>query len=219
MLKQTLFLFLGAIVAALFLSRCASLTGFQDGRTVGKDNGDFYASLNFSSSPDFNEIEDNDSVSVDIPTLTFPNLEFGGRYGVAEKIDLTLRLNTNLNVGVGAKFQLVGDRQSPFAMALGAEVGSFGIVLGLLNLQIPVYLSVHPSENFTWYLTPRYIRQFTTYAGLETGLSYFGGNTGLLFGKRNKFGLDVGYYRLGNVDASIGLFQFGVGGRFAFGKN
>lgn len=217
MLKQFLFWFLfGATI--LFLASCASLTGFQDGRTVGKENGDFYGSLNFSSSPDFNDWE-NDTVVVDVPTLTFPNLEFGGRYGVGEKVDLTLRLNTNLNVGIGAKFQVIGDRQSPFAMSLGAEVGSFGIFLGLLNVQIPVYLSVHPSESFSWYLTPRYIRQFSTFAGVENGLSYFGGNTGLLFGKRHKFGLDIGYYRLGGIENSVGLFQFGLGGRFAFGKN
>ncbi len=202
----------------LLLASCASLTGFQDGRTVGKDNGDFYGSLNFAASPDFNEWQ-NDSVVVNVPTLTFPNLEFGGRYGVGEKVDLTLRLNTNLNVGIGAKFQVIGDRQSPFAMSLGAEVGSFGIVLGLLNVQVPVYLSVHPSESFSWYLTPRYIRQFSTFAGVENGLSYLGGNTGLLFGSRNKFGLDIGYYRLGGIENSIGLFQFGLGGRFAFGKN
>lgn len=202
----------------LLLASCASLTGFQDGRTVGKDNGDFYGSLNFSSSPNFNKWED-DSTVVDVPTLTFPNLEFGGRYGVGEKVDVTLRLNTNLNIGIGAKFQVIGDRQSPFAMSLGAEVGSFGIVLGLLNVQVPVYLSVHPSESFSWYLTPRYIRQFSTFAGVENGLSYLGGNTGLLFGNRNKFGLDIGYYRLGGIENSIGLFQFGLGGRFAFGKN
>ncbi len=217
MLKQFLFwLLFGATV--LFLASCASLTGFQDGRTVGKDNGDFYASLNFSTSPNFNEWEDDTAV-VDVPTLTIPNLELGGRYGVGEKVDVTLRLNTNLNVGIGAKFQVIGDRQSPFAMSLGAEVGSFGIVLGLLNVQVPVYLSVHPSESFSWYLTPRYIRQFSTFAGVENGLSYLGGNTGLLFGKRNKFGLDIGYYRLGGIENSIGLVQFGLGGRFAFGKN
>ncbi len=217
-MKQLLFLLLFGTIIALVLPSCASLTGFQDGHTVGKDNGEFYGSFNLSTSPNFNDWEDDTTV-VNVPTLTFPSLEFGGRYGVAEKVDVTLRLNTNLNVGIGAKFQVVGDRESSFAMALGAEVGSFGLVLGLLNVQIPVYMSVHPSESFSWYITPRYIRQFSTFAGVENGLSYFGGNTGLLFGKRNKFGLDLGYYRLGGVDNSIGLLQFGVGGRFAFGKN
>ncbi len=204
--------------ALFFLSNCASITGFQDGRTVGKDNGDFYGSLNFSTSPNFGDWRD-DSVSVDLSTLAFFSLEFGGRYGVAEKVDLTLRLNTNLNMGMGTKFQLVGDRSSPFALALGAEVGSFGIALGLLNVQIPLYVSVHPSENFGWYFTPRYIRQFSTFAGVQNRLTYLGANTGLLFGKRNKFGIDLGYYRLGGIEESIPVIHLGVGGRFAFGKN
>ncbi|MCS6928124.1 MAG: hypothetical protein NZM43_01380 [Saprospiraceae bacterium] len=204
-------------IIALFLGGCASLTGFHDGRTVGKEQGDFYMSLNFSSSPNFREF-DRDSLNANFPTLSFPNLEFGGRYGVGEKVDITLRLNTNLNMGLGAKFQLIGDAQSPFAMALGTELGSFGIILGLLNLQVPLYLSVHPSEVFAWYLTPRYIRQFTTYSSLENALSYYGGNTGILIGKRHKFGVDIGYYRVGGIDSPISLTQFGLGGRFAFGK-
>jgi hypothetical protein len=218
MMKKCLLLLLIGSAALFLLSNCASITGFQDGRTVGEGNGDFYGSFNLSTSPNFDDWS-NDSITVDVPTLTFPSLEFGGRYGVAEKVDLTLRLNTNLNLGIGTKFQLIGDRSSPFALALGAEVGSFGIVLGLLNVQIPLYMSVHPSENFGWYFTPRYIRQFSTFAGVQNGLTYFGANTGFLMGRRNKFGLDLGYYRLGGIEQSIPVVQFGLGGRFAFGKN
>jgi hypothetical protein len=219
MKKQPLFLMLALAGFALLFSNCASLTGFQDGRTVGANNGELTASLNFSQSPDFDDWDDqNDSVDV-IPSLFFPSFEFGGRYGVAEKVDITLRMNTNLNLGFGAKFQVVGDRESQFALALGAEVGTFGLVSGLWNVQVPVYLSVHPKENLAWYLTPRFIYQFTTYTGAENGLSYTGGNTGLLFGKRNKFGLDVGYYRIGTNGESIGALQIGFGGRFALGKN
>jgi len=218
MTKKCLLPLLLGSAALFFLSNCASITGFQDGRTVGEGNGDFYASLNFSTSPNFGDWRD-DSVTVDVPTLAFPSIEVGGRYGVVEKVDLTLRMNTNLNVGLGTKFQLVGDRNSPFALALGAEVGSFGIILGLLNVQIPLYLSVHPSETFSWYFTPRYIRQFSTFAGVQNGLTYLGANTGFLFGKRSKFGVDLGYYRLGGIEESIPVIQFGLGGRFAFGKN
>ncbi|MBK9338388.1 MAG: hypothetical protein IPM98_18335 [Lewinellaceae bacterium] len=198
MKKQPLFLLLTLASVALLFSNCASLTGFQDGRSVGQNNVELSASINFSQSPDFDDWEDqNDTSGIDIPTLFFPSFEFGVRYGVAEKVDISLRMNTNLNLGLGAKFQVVGDRESQFAMALGAEVGTFGLVSGLWNVQIPLFLSVHPKENFAWYLNPRYIYQFTTYTGAENGLSYIGGNTGLLFGKRNKFGLDIGYYNIG----------------------
>lgn len=218
MKQQSWFLLLVLAGLALLFSNCASLTGFQDGRTVGQNNGELSASINFSQSPNFNDWEDS-SDSTNIPTLLFPSIEFGGRYGVAEKVDLTLRMNTNLNLGLGAKFQVVGDRESSFALALGAELGTFGLISGLWNVQVPLYLSVHPTENFAWYLNPRYIYQFSSFAGAENGLSYTGANTGLLFGNRNKFGLDIGYYRIGTNGESIGALQIGFGGRFAFGNN
>lgn len=204
---------------ALLLSNCASLTGYQDGRSVGQNNGEISVSLNLAQTPDFNDWEDqNDSFDV-IPNIYFPNFEFGGRYGIAEKVDLTIRVNTTLNLGVGAKFQVVGDRESQVALALGAEIGTFGLISGLWNVQVPVYFSIHPKENFAWYLSPRFIHQFVTYSGADAGLTYVGGNTGLLFGNRNKFGLDLGYYRAGTNGESIGIIQFGLGGRFALGDN
>lgn len=220
-MKNQLWIFAILLAGMAAFTGCASLTGFQDGRTLGQDNGEIGVSLNFSQSPDFDDWEDqvDDSVNVDIPQLYFPSFEFSGRYGVAEKVDIGVRLNTNLNLGVSGKFQVVGDQESPFAMSLGAEVGTFGLVSGLWNVQIPVFLSVHPSERFAWYLTPRYIYQFTSYAGADNGLSYVGGNTGIMFGGRNKFGFDIGYYSVsaGEGNGNLGLLQIGLGARFPLG--
>ncbi len=204
---------------ALLLSNCASLSGLQDGRTVGKNNAEIGISMNFSQSPDFNKWEDQVDSQNLIPRQYFGNFEFGARYGVAEKLDVTLRLNTALNMGLGVKTQVVGDRESQFALALGAEVGTFTFISGLWNVQIPVYLSVHPTDQLTWYLTPRYIYQFLSFAGANNGLSYVGGNTGFLFGKRHKFGIDIGYYSIGHSSYRIGAVQFGLGGKFVIGGN
>jgi len=207
------------LLAALFASGCASLTGFHDGRSLGEGAFELTPSINFSQSPDFDDWEDvEDTVNVNIPTLFFPSIEVGGRYGVADRVDVTLRLNTNLNVGVGAKVQVLGDRESMTALALGAEVGTFGLIGALWNVQLPVYFSVHPKDNFAWYLSPRYIFQFASFVGAENGLNYLGGNTGLLFGSKNKFGFDVGYYRIGTGGESIGALQVGIGGRFILSK-
>ncbi len=188
---------------------------------MGEGNAEIGVSLNMSQSPDFDKLGDEieDSTDVNIPSFFFPSFEFSGRYGVAEKVDIGVRLNTNLNFGISGKFQVVGDQESSFAMALGAEVGTFGLISGLWNVQIPVFLSVHPSERFSWYFSPRYIYQFTTYAGAENGLSYLGGNTGVMFGSRNKFGLDIGYYNVsaGADNGSIGMLQIGLGARFPIG--
>jgi hypothetical protein len=219
MKKQLLLPFFALVALSLLLSNCASLTGLQDGRTVGKGNGEMSVSINASQTPDFNKWKDQIDTITKIPRYFFPNFEFGGRYGVADNIDITLRLNTNLNVGLGAKFQVIGDRESAVALSLGAEVGSFGLVTGLWNVQVPVFFSVHPTPKFAWYLTPRYIRQFEVYSGVSGGLNYVGANTGLLFGEKNKFGLDLGYYNLSSGGISTGMLQIGIGGRFAFGGN
>ena len=221
-MKKSLLHIIGLFAMAVLFSNCASLTGFQDGRTVGKDRADLTASLNFSQSPDFDDWEDlGDSLDSDIPDFFFPNIEFGGRYGVAENVDINLKINSNLNLNVGAKVQVFGDRESQTALALGIDVGTFGLISGLWNVQIPLSFSVHPSERFTWYLSPRYIYQFTAYTGAENGLNYFGGNTGIFFGNRHKFGIDVGYHNVGssNTDGSIGLLQIGLGGRFSLNKD
>jgi hypothetical protein len=204
---------------AFLLSNCAALSGLQDGKTLGKGVTELNGSINVNSSPDFNKLGDRDTSTFigDIPSLFLPYLEFGARYGVTDKVDITLRLNTFLNLGVGAKFQVAGNQESKVALALGAEVGTFGLISGLWNVQVPVYFSLHPTEKFTWYLSPRYIYQFTSYSGLGDGLSYTGGNTGLLFGSHHKFGIDFGFYNLSSGDDNTPLIQVGLGGKFILG--
>lgn len=217
-IKDNLFVLLLFTNSLIFFSGCASLTGYQDGRSIGEGNGEAMISLNFSQSPSFNDLEDSTGIT-EIPRFAFPNIEVGGRYGATEKLDVTLRLNTNLNIGVGTKYQVIGDRSSDFALGIGAEVGTFGLITGLWNIQIPVFTSFHPNERFTIYANPRYIYQFTTIAGRE-GWSYLGGNIGLLFGSKHKFGIDAGFYQVGaNGIQKVGLTSLGIGGKFVFGNN
>ena len=222
LMKNTLPHIIGLLAIAVLFSNCASLTGFQDGRTAGQDRGDLTASLNVSQSPDFNDWADqDDTVQSFIPDLFLPNIEIGGRYGIAENLDINIKVNTYLNLNLGAKYQFFGDRESPTALAVGLEVGTFGLVSGLWNVQVPLFFSVHPSERFSWYLSPRYIYQFTAYTGAGVGLNYLGGNTGFFFGDRHKFGLDIGYYNVGNrtLNGSTGLVQVGIGVRFSLNKD
>jgi hypothetical protein len=221
-MKKQIFFALFTAFVALLLTNCASLSGLQDGRTVGDGNGELGVSLNLTNSLDFNKLDDReefDTLNVDLPNIFAPSLEFGGRMGVGEKVDVGLRINTFLNIGVNVKAQVLGDRESKTALSLGAEVGTFGLISGLWNVQVPVYFSVHPKENFAWFVTPRYIYQFASLSGIDGGLSYVGGNTGLLFGKRNKFGIDFGYYNLSTSGGNTALINIGLGGRFALGRN
>ncbi len=211
MLKSTSSLgLLLAFSALLFFTSCASLTGFQTGRTVGKGNGQFMISLNASQSPDF-DFDSNDSTEVD--HFFFPNVEMGGRLGITDKFDLGLRVNSFLNIAVDGKYQLIGDQSSDVALSVGAGLGTFGLISALWNAQIPLYFSFHPAENIDLYLNPRYIVQFAA-GDLNTGLHYFGGNAGILFGRKVKFGIDAGLYNLDAFEAidlqSIATVGIGV---------
>jgi hypothetical protein len=115
----------------------------------------------------------------------------------------------------------VGDKSSPFALSPGFEIGTiFGAAY---NVGIPVYASYYPSESVTVNVTPRFMYQFITGAE-SSGASYIGGNFGLMFGKKHKFGLDIGYYNvgselLGSDSGSQTLFTIGIGGKFRFGDS
>jgi hypothetical protein len=207
--------FLFIFITLIYFSSCATLTGYQDGRTIGEGNGEAMISLNISKSPNYNEDEDIDLDN--FPLFVFPNIEIGGRYGISEKADINLRFNTNFNFSAGGKYQLVGDRSSDFALSAGAELGS--IALTLWNIQIPVYMSFHPNDNVAFYISPRYIHQFNSFAAINNW-NYVGGNIGFLFGRRHKFGIDAGFYQANaSGTKKIALSSFGIGGKFVFGNN
>jgi len=203
---------------------CASISGFQTGRTVGAESGEIMFSVNGTRTPDFDEISENsDSIDSGDFSIFAPTLEIGGRYGVTDRIDFGIRANTNLNIYADVKFQLVGDQESPVAVATGFGLGLFGFITGtggLYNFQIPLYASFHPTDNLDLYVAPRYVGQWGTAFGKSSGLiNYFGTNVGFLMGRRTKYGVDIGYYGLSNSDTGFNdsLFQIGFGMKFRIG--
>ncbi|MBP7273112.1 MAG: hypothetical protein KA974_04685 [Saprospiraceae bacterium] len=140
-------------VATVFLSEGGvSTSSFQDGRTVGKDNWELTASLNGTQSPNLTKDDDADDI---IEEVFFPSLEVFTSYGVAEKVDVGVKLTSTTVFIVFGKFQVLGDRTSKFALALGADIGTFALFPTFFNASGNVFLSAHPSENFTIYLNPR----------------------------------------------------------------
>jgi hypothetical protein len=197
----------------LLLNSCVSLTGFQDAKVLNKNQGEASLSINRSTTPDF----DNDTLEI-----AYPNIELGARYGISSKIDVGIRINSNINIAIDGKYQFVGDKSSTFAMAGGLQLGSFGLGSNLLNFQVPLYLSVHPTKELSIYLSPRHVWQFAI--GLSSNsFRYYGGNFGILYGKKHKIGIEYGIFRterigidaLSKSTGSIGTF--GISGKFVFG--
>lgn len=209
----------------LLISSCASISGFQTGRTVGAETGEIMFSVNGTRTPNFDDLskENVDTVNANDFSIFAPNIEIGGRYGISDKVDFGIRANTNLNIYADVKYQFVGDQESPVAVATGFGLGMFGFVTGtggLYNFQIPLYASFHPTPGLDLYVAPRYVGQWGTAFGKSSGLiNYFGANVGLLTGTRTKFGIDIAYYGLNNSDTGFNdsLFQIGFGMKFKIG--
>jgi hypothetical protein len=206
-MKNIFILFAGSAVIIALFGSCASMTGYLTGRTVGRNQAEIMGSLNYSQTPEF-DFDSDDTTDVD--NFGFPNVELGFRYGVAEKVDLGLRMNSNLNILLDARFQVLGDQHSPAALSLGFGAGTFGLFVALWNVQLPLYLSFHPTEYLDIYVSPRYIAQFAS-GDIGGSLNYLGGNAGILFGRRVRFGFDAGIYDVGTKGESIRLPTFGFG--------
>jgi hypothetical protein len=202
---------------ALLISSCATLTGFEEGRALGEENSELIISANFTQVPDlFDDNFTTDTLELDTfdSSITFPNLEFSYKRGVSDKLDVGGRISTNLNASAFVKYQLVGDNSSPFALGVGGE---FGTVLGIAySASVPVFATYYPAEAIAINISPRISYQFGN-GNIDGGVTYLGGNFGLLFGKKNKFGLDFGYYNVDFGNGSDQLVTFGLGGKFKFG--
>lgn len=210
------------LATILLFTQCAQLSSFQTAKVVGKNNGEIgFAAGGAGFSGIIDELDESE-------TPILPIFELWGRYGVGNKVDLGLKLSTGLSGVFDAKFQLVGDRQSTFAMALGGGIGFQGGTLesALLQGHIPLHMSIHPSEKVGIFLTPRYISQFIIGDG---SINYAGASTGIEIGTRIKFIADFSYFGLlndtGDIDDGLfgdfgtGLFQGGIGMKFLIGDN
>jgi hypothetical protein len=200
------------LLAAFIIPSCASLTGFEEGRTLGEENSEVGISVNFTRAP--NLFDDAFDINDEDILITFPNTEINYKYGVTEKLDIGAKVSTNFNGSTYAKYQLVGDQSSQFALSPGLEIGA--ILGSAYSLSIPIYMSIYPTENLSININPRLMYQFVS-TGTTEAATYLGGNFGLLFGTKHKFGIDIGYYNVGLNEENQSLLTFGFGGKFRFG--
>lgn len=191
----------------LLASSCASITGFEDGRTLGDGNHGLMISGNYTYLPDLSD------GSIIGESGGAPFAEISYKFGVSDKLDIGGRANTFLNIAANVKYNLIGGHDAGFALATGLELGMFG-GLNVWNVQVPLFASFHPSEKLSVYLSPKYIFQT---AGTEAdGAHYLGSNIGILIGKTHKLGFDLAYYNVGSGGDFAPMLNFGIGGKFFF---
>ena len=201
-----------AVAFTFSLTGCIQVSSWQTARTVGEGNGEILVALGALGISD----PLGDETDAGIGTM-----ELMGRYGVSEKVDLGIKISSFSSYVFDAKFQLIGDRDAQFALAVGPGIGITAFVgtNGIFQGHVPIHMSVHPSDRFAFYFTPKYASQFTLGDG---ALHYLGGSLGLEFGRKVKFGLDVSFVNLLNdqdaddifEEFGLQLFQVGFGAKF-----
>ena len=140
----------------LLFNSCAQLTFLQDARTYGKNNGHAGATLTAYGTND----PGNDEV---IAGGAVPFGILHGSYGLSDKVDVQYSISSAFNVYGGVKLQVVGDRQSRFALSLlpGLEYQFIGgNNEGFIRPHLSLIGSFHPSERFAVFLEPKFIAQF-----------------------------------------------------------
>jgi hypothetical protein len=187
---------LGFACTSLLLSGCLSLSTIQTGKTIGEDNVELALSGSYGR---FSQISvlDNEGDFDNQPLISV-----SGQYGVSDRVDIGLRFNQNTFVGPTVKWQIMGNKESTFAGSIGLDIGFnfFAFVFGNFTYYttIPLYLSYHPKNSISFYLTPRYLIT-SEYIFVDQSInpgkgdtySLFGGSYGIILGDKHKIALEA----------------------------
>lgn len=198
--------------AVLLLSGCASMSTMQTARTTekgefGYDVGGGYIKTDIALG------------TADTISFKAPFLEIGGRYGVTDKLDLGAKLTLIGTATADAKYQFLGDGESMLAGSAGFGLGYLSISSGsgvntsdskIFDIMVPAYFSVHPTDWFSVYASPRYVFRINSYSSSnESGTdnsSWYGVTAGIRLGKRVGFLAEYSYF--GNSEIPVPLSQF-----------
>jgi len=204
-----------SFLALCNFTSCGQLTSLQTAKTFEKGEGVFGAALSGYG------INEDAFSGGETNTGVFPYLEVFGRYGLAPKLDMGIKISTAGNLLLDGKYQLIGNTDSRFAAAIG---GGFEFQASNFNenivyrLHLPLYFSYHPNEQSAIYVTPRYAFQSVS----NDNNSYFLGMSGGYMHRLsdNFSGLIEGsLYSPQTQNTSndgVLLYLFGIGGAFHF---
>lgn len=152
-------------------------------------------------------------------------IDFGYRAGVADIVDIGVRLSNFGNVNVDVKVGLL-DKES-VRLAIDPTLGGvfFGagdVSAGYMQFDLPVLLDIAPSENFCITVGPRYSMLFF-FAGAPGGAEsdaehMVGGTLGLEFAIGNSFAIqpNAGLMFWLNAPSGIDAMFFTAGVAFKF---
>jgi hypothetical protein len=200
----------------LLLPSCLSMTSFQSGKSLGKKR----VAMQMGAS--FNNVYDDAYSMKDYDNI--PGMQFGIRAGVSERFDLGMRLDGLSLISINSKVQLLGNQESIFAASVGfdagMDLGMMLIAIGHTMISVPLYLSVHPSEKFAVYATPRFSKVWgfsmlenSNNRRLPLSNEFNAYTLGIMYGKKNYFAVEATYLDMNSHHRYI----YSLGYTFVFG--
>jgi len=180
----------------LFQYSCVSLNTHQSGRTLGKDNFSIYGNYNYidvDSSQVYNDLSESR-----MPVL----LEVGMSYGITDKYDMGLKINSSSHATWINKIQIIGNQKSKFASSVGIDLGlsplAFAGGVFTYSGSIVWINSIHPKDNIAITLSPRYSHFGLFSFGAQFNSNITGYSTSLIIGKKHQLSFEIGQFVANN---------------------
>ncbi len=198
-MKKQLYLL---VLFLCLLSSCSHLSLYQDAKTIGKGNFTAGGTLLLQGKSDSEEVVDD----------IYPDPSIFTAYGLTNNFDIQFKLGL-VNLALIPKFQILGNQDSKFALALNPAIGighdlRFDGDGSTTQVNYSTILSYHPTKVFSIFVEPQYITAY-----METNEFLRGGNFGIFIRTDSPIDLSFGGSLFQEQLSGKFIYQFGVGFR------
>lgn len=209
MLGGKISLFFMLVLTAL-ATGCVNMSTLQTARTVPDDEIEVVTGGGYYLSPILSDSSSSDQNNDTIELIGLPYIEVGGRIGMAEYLDLGLKVTIPGTIALDVKYQLVD--VGGFAMAVGLGLGYLHYETTnndiktsneIIDLMVPIYVSYHLNESFAIYGAPKYVMRLNI-TGDSDAAQLLGAGGGVRMGKEVGIYLEATYMvDLANTDFTM----------------
>ena len=174
------------------------MNGFEEGRALGKGNTELTLSASYAELANYHTYTEGRD---DVPKrFKMPVLEGNVKLGVSDRWDVGGKFNSSLNLALYYRHQMIGDQTSRFALSSGLEISM--AMPSAFTVQVPVFMTYYFNEKLALNVAPRGVYLFgsekidgeESLFSSDAETTFLGGNLGLLYGKKVKYGIDLGLY-------------------------
>lgn len=214
--------FITTIIIIILLQSCFPFTQFESARTVGKGGMAVGGSVSAFILPE-------QGSASEIGTIALPYFDAGMKYGIAEKLDLGVNVNSFGFTYFDAKYQILGDRTSSNALSigLGIDVNPFFLASKEVDgkyfkFHLPLYYSYHfKNDKAFLFINPKIAYQ--KLIGEDEDHLFIGQSSGVGFKyKKTEWMIGVGIFGAKDLTNSktyeLAIIQPGVGFKYLIGE-